>query len=292
MPKLIKEPLVQFLIGGIFLYSLLAVFSAPVTEEDHYIIPVNESALLRYLQFQDKAFDSGGAKAALAAMDTTARDRLKADYIRDEVLVREAISLGLDKNDAVIRGRLIQKMDFILQGFMPPKQTIDDAEIAAYFKANSQNYQVDATATFTHVFFSKEKRGEVDAMQAAQNLLPLLNRGAVPFEKSGAYGDRFYFLRNYVTKPKRLLSDHFGSEMTAGIFAATPSDRWIGPFTSQYGTHLLLLRALAPSRTPRLAEVQGRVLDDLKRERRDGVRLKAITKLTKKYTLKHSVGAK
>jgi len=292
MSKFFKEPLVQFLVGGLLLYAVITTVGPADTEDNPYIIPVNDNALLLYLQYQDKAFDTAGARKTLAALDAVARKRLEANYIRDEVLVREAKALGLNNNDEVIRRRLIQKMDFIVQGFAPVDQTIEASELEAHFAANIDLYKIEAEATFTHIFFSNEKRGTAEAVQAAQDLLPRLNSKATPFEKAGSYGDRFYFLRNYVKRPKRLISDHFGIEMTDQLFSHTPSNEWLGPFTSQYGTHLLLVRAIKPARAPDLAEVADRVLADLKRERLDAARVTAISKLAEKYTLQHSKAGK
>ena len=288
MPKTLREPLVHFFIGGLFLYAVITALGPAATEGDASVIPVNDEALVLYLQYQDKAFDTPGAVKALAAMDIAARARLEADYIRDEVMVREAKALGLARNDEVIRRRLIQKMDFIMQGFAPIDQAIENNELNAYFTANTDLYKIGAEASFTHIFFNGEKRGAAEALAAAKALLPQLNGAAVPFEKAGAYGDRFYFLRNYVKRSRKLIADHFGNEMTTKVFANTASNQWIGPFISQYGAHLLLLREKTPPRAPALAEVSDQVLADIRRERTDKARAAAVGKLTKKYTLQRS----
>lgn len=291
MAKFFKEPLIQFLIGGFLLFIALAFFAPTAPNEDRYRIDITDDTLMLYMQYQDKAFDAENAQQALASLDAAARRRLEEDYIRDEILVREAVALGLDKNDDVIRKRLIQKMDFILQGFMGGADSaFTEDEITAHFRANSEQYKLDAEASFTHVFFSKEKRGP-QAEADAKATLKDLNKNAVPFEKSGAYGDRFYFLRNYIKRPKRLITDHFGSEMTDQIFQSRPSPRWIGPFSSKYGSHLILLRSLEAARVPSLAEARTRILEDMHRERREKIHAAAISKLSEKYTLERTSGA-
>ena len=288
MLKFIKEPLVQFLIGGAFFYAALSTFGLAEQDDDPHKIPVNDAALQQYLQFQDKAFNRAAAEKSLAILDAEARQQLEADYIRDEVMVREAVALGLDANDEVIRRRLIQKMDFILQGFSPTGEIVTAADIAAYFNQNADLYVLDADATFTHIFFNSEKRGSEDALNAANQLLPQLNRDAVPFEKAGNYGDRFYFLRNYVKRSRQLVTNHFGFDMTSDLFQRSPSDQWLGPFVSKYGAHLVLLRALNLARAPELAEVQDQIISDIRRDRSDTARRAAVAKLAKKYTVTRS----
>ena len=292
MPKIFKDPLMHFLVGGLLLYGLITTLAPAAKYSDPSVIHVNDETLLLYLQYQDKAFDTPGARSALAALSHEARARLEADYIRDEVMVREAKELGLAANDEVIRKRLIQKMDFIMQGFAPVDQTIETSALENHFAANADLYRIDAEATFTHIFFNSEKHGATEALAAAKALLPQLNSKPVPFEEAGAYGDRFYFLRNYVKRSKKLVTDHFGSEMIDKLFANIPSGQWLGPFTSQYGAHLVLLRELKPPRTPVLADVADQVLADVRRERLDAARAAAVAKLTKKYTLQRSADAK
>ena len=288
MLKLLKEPLVQFLIGGFLLYGVVG-FTGPngPGDDDPYRIEINDRALALYLQYQDKAFDAPTALKALSALDPEARQRLTEEYIRDEVMVREAVALGFDQNDEVIRGRLIQKMDFIVQGFAGVDTAITEEQIEMYFEANQADYLLSAQATFTHIFFSEERRGAEEALLAAATLVPVLNDNKVPFERAGEYGDRFYFLRNYVTRPREFIVSHFGPSMTDQIFA-TGTQLWVGPFASKYGAHLILLRSKQEAKAPFLADVAGRVLDDLRREKSATERARAIAKLTEKYTLKYS----
>jgi len=286
MMKLIREPLLQFMLIGLLFYAAFAVF-APENQRttDAGTIRVNDEALAVYLQIQDKAFDREGAAKALSSLDAEGRRRLEAEFIRDEIMVREALKLGLDEGDEVIRGRLIQKMDFIMQGFAANEKTVSEADLLTYFTAHKQDYQRGAEATFTHIFFSIKNRSIEEATAEAATLLPILNQTAIAFEKAGEYGERFYFLRNYINRPKRLINDHFGPEMTAQIFAGEPNGKWAGPYQSQYGAHLVMLRNITPARSPELAEVADQVLADIRRARSDEERAKALEKLAEKYTI-------
>lgn len=286
MAHFLRQPLVQFLIGGALLYAALAVFGSRENEGDNaYLVVVDDPALLVYLQYQDKAFDTAQARQLLSSLDAIGRARLEAEYVRDEIMVREAISLGLDQNDDVIRQRLIQKMDFIFQGFGGEKADISNVDIEAYYGANSSRYVQPAQATFTHIFFNTRDRGTDTAKRDAEAALVQLNSEQVPFEQAGQYGDRFFFLRNYVERSDRLVADHFGADMGTQIFSAEPAPVWTGPFQSKYGFHLVMMRGKQPAQTLPLESVISQVIADLERDRLDAARLTAYQRAADNYTV-------
>lgn len=281
-----RQPLLQFLVGGLVLYVALAVASPDSEPQaDDRVIIVDDASLLTFLQFQDKAFDEAQARAVLDGLDTDSRSRLIDEFVRDEIMVREALSLGLDENDDVIRQRLIQKMDFIFQGFEETNVALSPDEIEEYFEGHRDRYQQQAHATFTHVFVNARDRDRAAAKSEAQALLEQLNEQQVPLEEAGRYGDRFFFLRNYVDRSEQLIIDHFGAQMAAKLFSLDPSDQWVGPFSSQYGEHLVMLRNRVDARALTLDEVRQDVVDDLLRTRRDAARRKAYEERARRYSV-------
>lgn len=286
MAHLIRQPLVQFLICGALFYIALAAFGPNENEGDNsYLVVVDDPALLLYLQYQDKAFDTAQAQLLLSSLDEVGRARLVAEYVRDEIMVREAVSLGLDQNDDVIRQRLIQKMDFIFQGFGGEKDEVTGADVEAFYQANSDRYVQPKQATFTHIFFNGRDRGVDVARRDALATLAELNAGQVSFEQAGRYGDRFFFLRNYIERSDRLITDHFGDGMAEQIFAAKPSATWTGPIQSKYGFHLVMLRRKDPAKTLALEVVADQVLADMERERLDDIRRAAYQQAADNYTI-------
>lgn len=286
MVHFLRQPLVQFLIGGALFYGALAAFGPRDSEGDNsYLVVVDDPALLTYLQYQDKAFDTGQALQLLSSLDAVGRARLEAEYIRDEIMVREAVALGLNQNDDVIRQRLIQKMDFIFQGFGEEKRDISNVDIEAYYASNSSRYQQPAQATFTHIFFNGRDRGPDEAKRDAETVLVQLNQDQVPFEQAGQYGDRFFFLRNYVERSDRLVADHFGPDMATQIFTADASPAWTGPYQSKYGYHLVMMRGKQPAQTIPLEAVVSHVIADMERDRLDAARLAAYRRAADNYTV-------
>jgi len=286
MVQIFKQPLVQFLVGGALFYIALAAFGPSENEGDNsYLIVVDDPALLIYLQYQDKAFDTPQARLLLSSLDEVERAKLEAEYIRDEIMVREAISLGLDQNDDVIRQRLIQKTDFIFQGFGEEKAELTNADIEAYYSANRDRYVQPAQATFTHIFFNARDRGLEEAQRDAEAALVRLNRERVSFEQAGQHGDRFFFLRNYVERSDRLVTDHFGPGMAGRIFSAEAGSNWIGPFQSKYGFHLVMMRGKQSAQILPLESVADQVLADIERDRLDAARLAAYQRAAEHYTI-------
>ncbi len=274
MKKLFSEPLVHFCLIGASLYLALTLL-APSDEADARIIEVNDRALNNYLQFQTKSFGEG--QNAFAKLNEAQRKQLTESFIRDEALYREAMSLGLDNNDEILRRRLIQKMEYVAQGFYDELPAIDEAQLKEYFSSNIENYRKAATTSFTHVFIPQ---GDSENAQA---LLESLNRQSVRFEDSGKFGQRYLYHRNYVDRSDDYIRSHFGQEFQQSLFDLSARNVWQGPLSSLQGSHLVLIKNLAASRLPTLKEVAPAVLADLQREQQQAMQREAVAKIVNKY---------
>lgn len=287
MQKWLREPLVQFLFGGILLF----VISGLINDNDAgdaYSITVDDKALEQYYQFREKAFDDARAKASLTAMSAEERAELESDYIRDEILYREALALGMDANDDVIRARLIQKMDYIILGIEGGESAVSEAELQAYFDKHAEDYKLSPSISFTHVFFKNKDRGQDAANALAEATLIELRAKQISFEGAAQYGERFYFYRNYIGRTSEFITSHFGSDMMKTLFDDTTTlDNWQGPYATEYGTHLVLIRERKAARLPALNEVGPAVLADFRRQRREQVKANAVEKLKSKYQIVH-----
>lgn len=285
MQKWLREPLVQFLLGGILLFIINGMIHG-TNSDDKYSIPVNDKALEQYYQFREKAFDVARAKASLAAMSAEQRAELENDYIRNEILYREALALGMDANDDVIRARLIQKMDYIILGIEGGEPAVSEDELLAYFDAHRQDYTLSPSISFTHVFFKNKDRGQDAATALAEATLTELRAKAVSFEGAASYGERFYFYRNYIGRTSEFITSHFGADMMHLLFdSSTDLQQWQGPYVTQYGAHLVLIRERKSARVPSLVEVAPAVLADYQRQKREQVKAKAVEELKSKYRI-------
>jgi len=285
---LAREPLFHFLAIGLLLYILLEVLVPSTNGKSAKTITLQPKTLVHFLQVQNKSFNIQTAKSEYAALSPAEKRQLIDDYIREEVMVREAISLGLEENDQIIRRRLIQKIEFINLGFQAELEAISEADLNTYFNQHSRQYTVDASVTFTHVFFDQREHKD-NTLQQAKKTLATLNKTAVPFSKAAQYGQRFFFHRNYVDRTPAFIGSHFGEDFSKQIFTLTPSTVWHGPIASDYGYHLVLLTKNEASRAPSLQEVASEVLSDLQRIKLSEMKQRALAKMIEKYTIENFV---
>ena len=266
MQRFLKEPLVHFLAAGLALFVLFGLVNRDGPEADRNVVIVDQDALLTFVQYRIKAFNPALAEKRLSSLSNEELQQLIDDYVREEVLHREALQLGLDEDDYIIRRRLVQKLEFITEGFAEAGAEVDQSALRRYFDANEGDYYVQPFVTFTHVFFDTENRPREEAREAAEKKLVELNREGVPFAEAPQHGDRFLYHVNYVERTPEYVASHFGVPMAKAVFELEPNDlMWKGPFDSQYGVHLVMLTTNEPGRDPELSELEGRVREDARR---------------------------
>ena len=287
--KVLRDPLVHFLVLGLGLFLLFELVASDEASYNAKIIDVDREALLTFVQYRLRAFEPRAAAARLDNMSEEEMERLVRDYVREEALHREALSLGMDKNDYVIKRRLIQSIEFIADDFANVAVEVSDEDVRAYFDTNRQNYYVAPFVTFTHVFFDAERRGREESRESATAKLAELNDQRVPFNEGPRQGDRFPFFVNYVERDPQFVTSHFGVPMAEAVFALEASDStWAGPFESEYGAHLVLLTRKAEGRYPKLAEVEASVRDNVQREAIQSIKDAAIQRVVDTYEVRRS----
>ncbi len=287
MKRLLREPLVHFLAIGIGLFVLFDLVAPEDSNLDSKTIVVDRDALLTFVQFRSKAFNPGAAAARLDSLGDAELERLIDDYVREEALHREALALGMDRNDYVIKQRMIQSLQFITNGFVSAAVDVSDDEVAAYYEANRDDYYVDPYATFTHVYFSNDRHGREQARQLAESKLVELNDAKVPFSESTRHGERFLYNVNYVERTEDFVASHFGRAMAAAVFELEPDDvRWQGPFESAYGQHLVMLTKRTEGIYPPLEEIADTVREDALRIKLDEQNERAVQAIVDTYDIR------
>ncbi len=285
--KIVKEPLLHFLAAGFALFLLYEwVGNAPESLNDPKHIVVDRKTLLNFIQYRTKVFKPELAAARLDGMPDEQRRAFIDQYVREEALHREAVELGLGREDYIIKRRMIQKVEFIAQGFADAAVKATGADLEAFYSVNANRYREPADITFTHVFFSAEGRGADAARALAEAKLLELRRDQVPFSHAPRHGERFPYGVNYVERTLDHVESHVGPAMTEALFAQDSADRsWHGPFISPYGAHLAMVAGKTEARTPELEEVRGRVAADFISERKNEQMEKAIDAIVADYSV-------
>lgn len=289
MRKIVRDPLVHFLVAGLVLFLLYDVVGSSTGESDQRRVQVGHTELLVFLQQQSKKFDPAQFEKILAAMPDAERDALIDEYVRQEVLVREAKRLRLEQKDYVIRRRLIQKMEFLADGYASQVVALDEEALKAYYDAHLADYLIEPTITFTHVFVDPRKHAAGDMARAVGQVGDMLQRTSVPFSDAPKHGDRFPFHINYVDKSDAFVASHFGGSFQDAIFGGEVGEgAWQGPFKSTYGQHYVMVTKRAAERQPSFDEVRGRVAADARREALKAAQDEAIAEVVAGYDVEVS----
>jgi len=190
-------------------------------------------------------------------------------WLRGEVLYREALRLGLDEGDIIVRRRLIQKMEYVLDGMTALPQ-IDAESLQAYYHRHADRYRQPASYRFSHRFFSAERGLETARERAAQALVQLAGVG--PDAALPAVGDPYPDGARFAAVSASRLLQTFGEEFLSELDAA-PEGRWAGPYRSRHGLHLVYREHSTPAQLRPLQEAYPQVardfLDEARRRQRE-----------------------
>jgi hypothetical protein len=267
MVKLLKDPLLHFLLIGAGLFAFSAWRGESVeTGRERIVITGAQVSQLR-------------DAAALVQGRAPTRDELAEliePTIRDELLYREALALGLDENDDEVRRRLVEKMQYLTQDLADPEPR-SEQQLHAFYDQFPDRFRIPELVSFEQVFFSPSGRG--DALRAdTQTGLTALRSGAEPVE----VGDRTPLRDRYDDAPREQVEVLFGAALADAAFTMPPGE-WQGPFESDFGLHLVRLVARSESRLPPFEEIRERVAETFADVRRQEVNAEEYRKLRERY---------
>jgi hypothetical protein len=270
MRKLIREPLIHFvLIGAALFASYAALNREPEAQPDQIVVSAGQVAHLT--ESFSKAWQRPPSPEELKGLIDS--------YVKEEVFSREAMKLGLDRDDTVIRRRLQQKMQFIADDLAALTEPTDE-QLAAYLNAHPHKFTSDARFSLKQVYLNPEKRG--DALDAdAQTLLAELRRTGRDADIS-RLGDRLLLPADLTDTPRHDIAAQFGEPFASDIFDL-PVDSWSGPVRSGYGLHLVLITARTAGQVPQLADVRDAVKREFQNEKRIEANRAFLDALMSKY---------
>ena len=248
--RLVKEPLLHFLLLGAALFLAYSLMQREVAGREAGQIVVTLGEVEQLATSFAKTWQRSPTPEELAGL---VRDR-----VREEVYCREAMALGLDREDTIIRRRLRQKMEFVSEDIAALAEPTE-ADLEETLRTHPDLFRVEPRFTFRQVYFSPDKHGEDLAAEVTQ-LLAQLNRPDNEVDAS-ALGDSTLLEAQFAGVPTSEVAKQFGEPFALELGRLQPG-RWQGPVESGYGVHLVFVSERTEERQPALAEVR----DDVRRE--------------------------
>lgn len=287
MRRWLGEPLAHFLAAGVSVF-LLVSWLGP-NRYDERTIRVTRDDVLAHMQAQARVYDAETFDRVLAAMQPDERRQLIRDVAIQLALYREGQAIGLSQADPLIRQRIVQQTRLLVMDQAAADVSVSDAELAEYYGSHGEAYRTSAMVSFTHAFFSTAEHGD-GAKRLAEAELAGMRAERTPFENAARRGDRFLYQTNYIGADRPLIASHFGAKLAHSLFETEPDETWQGPFRSDHGWHVVMLRSRSESRLPPLSEILDRVRDDALAAKRDRLTVAALDGLLVHYRVELEPG--
>ncbi len=266
--RLLHEPLVHFLLAGAVLFAAGTYYQS---ETSAYRIVLTQQHVAQL--GNDYALQFG------TQPDPHTLDLLVRRDIHDEILYREGLNLKLDRDDQIVRRRVVQKMQFLLQDLHPPAEPTS-SQLQAYFNAHSEKYALPPRVTFSHIYFSVDHGG--DAQKRARTVLAAL---ADKTTRAPDRGDPFPDLYDFSSYAPEQVYRLFGHTAFADAVFSIPPGHWAGPFRSGYGWHLIYVDAREKASRPAISAVREQVRTDYLQDAQDKANAEAFDHLANRFTV-------
>jgi PPIC-type PPIASE domain len=270
--KVLRDPLLHFLLVGAGLFLALGLTGRLSRDEPGRIV---------ITQGQVRQLAAGFDRLHRRPPSPEEMDALIRNAIQEEVYYREAITLGLDRDDAVIRQRLRQKMEFISDDVASMSEPTDE-HLRAYLHEHSEAFRIAPRVSFTHVYLDPARRRDRLARDAAE-MLAQLDRADAAVDVS-TLGDPFLLAHRFDEVSSREVAALFGDGFAAELSQLTPG-RWRGPIESGYGLHLVSVSQRWEGRIPGLEDVRDAVRREWVAAHRQQANEQLFTSLLERYAV-------
>ncbi len=272
LKKWLREPLVHFLFIGGLLFLVYSLQNDGFSDQSKRIV-FTKADINRLSMMWQKQRQRPPTQAELKG--------LIEQQIREQVMYREALAMGLDKNDSIVRRRLAQKVEFIsadIAGLVEPAE----ADLANYLAAHPDMFEIPARISFVQVYLSTDKRGARTPEDATRLLATLEKAG--PNADNTEFGDRFMLGQQHENVTEFEVARLFGKAFAHELFTLSGSN-WQGPVVSGYGQHLVRIDNKTAARQPELKTVQDKVRDEWMNQQRRTVDKAFYQSLRQRYEI-------
>jgi len=275
MKRLPREPLIHFLsIGGLLfaVYALAPDARTEIAASKEIRMSLDEISQLTLLH-----------QSQWRRLPTPQElQRLVENKVQQEILYREALAMGLDKDDEIVKRRMAQKMQFLAEDVAAAREPTT-AELRIWFEKNSAKFAQPPRLSFRHLYFSPDRRG-VRARDDAQQALAKLAGQPVDAKGANALADPFMFQEYYRDRTPEFLGKEMGPQFALAVAKLAPGS-WQGPVESGFGWHLVFVDTVIPGRVPAFEEIEADVRTAWLGEQKALAWAKAYKELRAKYTV-------
>jgi len=271
--KLTSEPLFHFAILGVVLFLVYAVAADRLSSDERTTIRITTSDV----ELLSATFQRQWQRSPTAGE----LENLVKARVREEVLYREALAVGLDTNDRVVRRRMVQKMDMLSQDLALLTDPTD-SELKAFFDERKEDYRISPQFSFSHIYFNLDRRGDAAEADALELLADLRAQDSPPV-RAPERGDRFMLGHEFSRRSSNEVAREFGQQFTDALIELELG--WQGPILSGYGLHLVHLDQRIEGRIPNWIEVRDRLVMDFNRIRSDRSKDVLYEGLSAKYEI-------
>ena len=275
MKRLLREPLLHFLLIGAALFGLYSLTQdgrpgpAPSKEIRLTLDELAQLALLFQAQWRREPTPEEFS-------------RLVENKVQNEVLYREALAMGLDRGDEIVKRRMAQKMQFLAEDVAAAREPTT-AELRSFYERNSGEFAQPNRVSFRHLYFSPDRRG-ARAREDAEKALAKLAGQPQDGKLAASLADRFMFQDYYRDRAPEQLGRDFGPPFAMAVAKLAPGS-WQGPIESGYGWHLVFVDTVTPGRVPAFEEVEPDVKAAWLADQKAAAWEKAYKDMRAKYTV-------
>jgi hypothetical protein len=269
--RILREPLVHFLLLGALIFGAFKFISSETIEPGKILITQGR------IESLEIAFSRTWRRPSTASE----LEGLIRDYVREEVFAREAVALGLDKDDTIIRRRLRQKLEFVSEDVAAHAEPTDE-QLRAYLKEHADAFRGDRRFTFRQVYLNPQQRGTNLNRDAAQMLAQLRRSGSKA--DIATLGDSLMLENEFKALPGHEVLKQFGEKFAAAL-GEMPVGQWQGPTESGFGVHLVLMAERTDGSMPTLENVRAAVRREWINARRLEVNEKFYRTLLQRYNV-------
>ena len=272
--RLLKEPLLQFLIIGGVIYGAYALVAAPEDDYRDNMILVDSNRIDAMISEWEARWNRPPTRQEI--------DGLIQAYIKEDVLYRQAVAMGLNEDDPITRRRMAQKLEFLtsdLARLQEPKE----GELEQFFEDNQDEYRNPDRISFTQLYFDPDARGDATLIDAERVLKQVTTAGE-PTEDMAELSDRF-MLQNYFASASELdVRRQMGSGFAEAVMKLEPG-QWHGPVLSGFGVHLVYVYDVQKAPPAEFEIVQSRVLEDWQTKKREEFNPEFLKSLKERYEI-------